>query len=186
MPPSHSCCEWDFLDTHVFMVRELQILSVGKRVGKPRATALLMLALLYIDRSCYPCTFFYSCIRYDNNIFSSHDRIWLIRQKLHTAHLQNFILNLCYCVGGKDHCKGEERSLVRKYGWSRMVRKNTATAIVILFLLFFLREAVCGVTILGQTIVCTVHTQGEKFMRSKIENQLNTLHSKTISIKGFV
>lgn len=43
---------WDFPDTHVCTVIELQILSARKRMGKTRATAWLMLALLYIDRSC--------------------------------------------------------------------------------------------------------------------------------------
>lgn len=39
MPPSQLGCEWDFLDTRVFTVIELQILSAGNRVGKTRVTA---------------------------------------------------------------------------------------------------------------------------------------------------
>lgn len=56
-----------------------------------------------------------------------------------------------------------------------MISENTVMAIMVLFLLialllFFLRETVCRVTILGQTIAYTVHAQGEKSMRSKLGN----------------
>lgn len=52
-----------------------------------------------------------------------------------------------------------------------MVSENIASTVVILTL-SYLKEAVCNVIILGQIIVYAVHAQGEKAVRSQIQNQL--------------
>lgn len=114
MPPSHSCCEWDFLDTRVFTVEKIADSFCREKGGKNSSYSTANVSTSLYRQILLNLHTFYFCIPYDNNIFSSHDRIQLIRQKLHTAHLQSFILKLCYCVGGKDHCKEEERLLVRK------------------------------------------------------------------------